>query len=138
LIPGPPDEQENPVQRVGASYVGKKIYNYLMTQPEAPPDGDVPEEARPVDEASVDELNGQVFHDEEGQALGTAHRVSGLSVYVVSNGYGNPAVELERALNDPETRLFWRTTGERIVALVYVPDPSRAPERPSALRADEI
>ena len=126
------------MQRVGASYVGKKIYNYIMTQPEAPAEGARAEVGETLADAPVDELDGQAFHDEEGQPLGTAHLIPGLAVYVISNGYANPALELERALNDPETRLFWRTTGERIVALIYVPDPSRAPVRPDAIRADEV
>ena len=126
------------MQRVGASYVGKKIYNYIMTQPEAPAEGEQAEVGGTLADVPVDELDGQPFYDEDGQPLGTAHLVPGLAVYVVSNGYANSAVELERALNDSETRLFWRTTGERIVALIYVPDPSRAPQRPTAMRAEEI
>jgi hypothetical protein len=120
--------------RVGASYVGKKIYDYVMTQPEprAAP------EATDTGEEWVDELDGQPFHDEEGQSLGTAFRLAEVGVYVVSNGYGRPAVEFERALLDPETRLFWRTVDGRVVALIYVPDPARAPAPPVAMRADDI
>ncbi len=125
------------MQRVGASYVGKKIYDYLMTQPEKPAEAVAEDLAELVAEPD-DELDGQPFHDEDGQPLGIARRVPGLAVYLVSDGHGNPAGELARYLADPETRLFWRETDGRITALFYVPDPSRVPERPRAMRADDV
>jgi hypothetical protein len=120
--------------RVGASYVGKKLYDYVMTPPEP---RSAPEAVDAAPEEWVDELDGQPFHDEEGQALGTAFRLAEVGVYVVTNGYGRPAAQFERALLDPETRLFWRTVDGRVVALIYVPDPSREPA-PDAMRADDI
>ena len=126
------------MQRVGASYVGKKVYDYLMTSPEeaAAPDPEgqpVETEARPEDE-----IDGQLFHDEDGQPLGTARRIKSAAVYLVADGYVNPDRELAQILADPETRLFWRETDGRITALFYVPDPSRVAERPQAMRADEV
>jgi hypothetical protein len=123
------------IPKVGASYVGKKIYDYVMTQPPPRP---APEATELPAEDWADDLDGQPFHDEDGQPLGTAFRLPEVGVYVVGHGYGRPAVELERALLDPETRLFWRTVDGQVVALIYVPDPSRAPAPPDALRADDI
>jgi hypothetical protein len=85
----------------------------------------------------VDELDGQPFHDEDGHLLGTAYRLAEVAVYVVSNGYQRPAADFA-LLADPQTRLFWQTADGRVVALIYVPDPSRVPARPEALRADDI
>ena len=127
------------MQRVGATYVGKKVYDYLMTSPEKPegpdPEGQpVEAEAAPV----ADEVDGQLFHDDEGLPLGTARRVHGAAVYLVADGYVNPDRDLGAILADPETRLFWREDEGRITALFYVPDPNRIAERPRAMRADEV
>lgn len=126
------------MQRVGASYVGKKLYDYLKTQPDRSigPEtaGPGPDELGPPG----DELDGQPFHDEDGQPLGTAFRLADVAVYVVFDGYGDPDAELERCLAEPETRIFWQTQDGRISAVIYVPDPSRAPARPQAMRADDI
>ena len=120
--------------RVGASYVGKKIYDYVMTQPEP---RTAPEAVEAATEEWVDEVDGQPFHDEDGQPLGTAFRLAEVGVYVVGNGYGRPAAQFERALLDPATRLFWRTVNGRVVALFYVPDPAHEPAS-DAMRADDI
>jgi hypothetical protein len=125
------------IPKVGASYVGKKIYDYVMTPPPPRPAPEADATEVPAEEW-VDDLDGKPFHDEEGQPLGTAFRLREVGVYVVGSGYGRPAVNLERALLDPETRLFWRTVDGRVVALIYVPDPSRTPAAPEALRADDI
>jgi hypothetical protein len=130
-------EEWSVLPKVGASYVGKKLYDYVMAPPPPRPVPESPESEEATPEEWVDELDGQPFHDEDGQPLGTAFRLAEVAVYVVTNGYGRPAAQFERALVDPETRLFWRTVDGRVVALLYVPDPSREPT-PDAMRADDI
>ncbi len=116
------------MQKMGASYVAKRIADQLMAPPA--------KRAEPSEPAA--DPDGEVFHDEEGQPLGTAYRVPGVAVYVVSDGYDSPQDELERCLAEPESRLFFHTEDGRITGLVYVPDPSRAPRRVEAIRADDV
>ena len=129
------------MQRVGASYVGKKVYDYLMTPSEQA--GEPEPEAGPVQPVAADApiedgIDGQVIHDDEGQPLGAARRVAGVGVYLVFDGYINAGREFAEILSDPETRLLWREDEGRITALFYVPDPSRDARRPRAMRADDV
>ncbi len=116
------------MQKMGASYVAKRIADQLMAPPA--------KRAEPSEPAGGPD--GEVFHDEDGQPLGMAYRVPGVAVYVVSDGYDSPQAELERCLAEPESRLFFHTEDGRITGLVYVPDPSRAPRRVEAFRADDV
>ena len=129
------------MQRVGASYVGKKVYDYLMTPSEKPEEPEP--ETGPVEPVAVaapieDGIDGQLIRDDEGQPLGTARRVAGVGVYLVSDGYINATREFAEILSEPETRLLWREEEGRITALFYVPDPSRIAQRPRAMRADDV
>jgi hypothetical protein len=130
------------VQRVGASYVGKKLYDYLTTSPTpaaaVEPDEGVEEVEAAESIAPVDELDGQPFFDENGQPLGTARRLAGVAVYVVTDGYASRHGELLRSLEEPESRIIWHTVDGRITALIYVPDPTNAPSRPEGMRADDV
>lgn len=116
------------MQKMAASFVAKRVADQLM----APPT----KRTEPTEAASGPD--GEVFHDEDGQPLGTAYKVPGVSVFVVSDGYDSPQDELERCLAEPESRLFFHTEDGRITGLVYVPDPSRAPRRVEAIRADDV
>ncbi|MGH2532864.1 MAG: hypothetical protein ACRDJW_11250 [Thermomicrobiales bacterium] len=130
------------VQKIGASYVMKKVADYMTSPaPAAAPRQDVAEE-EPVAPrqapAPVDTLHGQVITDENGQAVGTARRVAGVAVYVIAPAYANASAEFERAIDDPDTRLFFHREDNRLVGLIYVPDPSNAPAAVAGMRADEI
>ena len=125
------------MQRIGASYIAKRIADQVLAPPPKPAAPDEPED-EPSEEPVVDELDGQPFHDEDGQPLGTALRLPGIAVYVVADGYANRHAELLRSLAEPESRLFWHTEDGRITALIYVPDPANAPRRAEGIRADEV
>jgi hypothetical protein len=119
-------------------YLAKRIGDELLAPPKPKAE---PEEAAGAETAEevVDELDGAVFRDEQERPLGIARRLPGVAVYVVSNEYANANAELERYLaEEPEGQIFVQRAGQRIVGLIYVPEPSRAPTRPDAMRADEI
>jgi hypothetical protein len=132
------------VPKIGASYVMKKVADYVTTPPPRPADRQEVEAEEPAPrrhagaESQDDPLHGQVITDENGETVGTARRVPGVAVYVVAPAYANAAAEFERALDDPETRLFFHREDDRLVGLIYVPDPTSAPEPVAGMRADEI
>lgn len=134
------------VQKIGASYVIKKVADYVTTAPAEPaqPAGaaqdvqEVEPAERRAPRAPIDSLHGQVITDENGEAVGAARRVPGVAVYVIAPAYGDPAAELERCIEDPETRLFFHREDDRLVGLIYVPDPSRAPRPVEGMRAEDI
>ncbi|MGH2559021.1 MAG: hypothetical protein ACRDJH_08150 [Thermomicrobiales bacterium] len=132
------------VPKIGASYVLKKVADYVTTPPPQPAQRQEDEEAEPAAPraarapALVDTIHGLVITDENGQAVGTARRVPGVAVYVISPAYANITAEFERALDDPETRLFFHREDDRLVGLIYVPDPSHAPAAVAGMRADDI
>lgn len=116
------------MQRIGGQYLAKRLADQLL----APP-------ARPAEPAAPDEdLDGQVFRDDEGEPVGTARRVPGVAVYVVADGTGDHADELARCLEEPGSRLYWRAEEGRITGLIYAPDPDRVVVRVAATRADEV
>ena len=127
------------MQRIGASYIAKKIADQVLTPPPKPaPPAEAEDDDEPREPPVVDELDGQPFHDEEGQPLGTAFRLPGIAVYVVGDRYANRHAELLRALAEPESRIFWHTVDGRITALFYFADPANAPSRPEGMRADDV
>ena len=116
------------MQRKASAYLVKRLGDELFAKPAAPDEPTKPDA----------DLDGQLIHDEEGRAVGTAHRLRHVAVYVVSDGYGKPDDELARCLKESDSEVMFQTDGGRITALIYVPDPSRAPRRPEAMRADEV
>ena len=122
------------VQKIGASYIAKRIADHVMAPPA--PAAEPAEATAPREPAG--EPDGQVVHDEEGRDIGRAYRVPGVAVYVVWDGYGDRAEELERCLAEPESRLFFRTEGRRITGLIYASDPNRPSRRVQGLRADDV
>lgn len=127
------------MQRAAGAFIGKKIKDELFSAPKpTDPDdgGDPPRRATAAPER--DSLDGQTVEDEDGRSVGTAHRVPGVAVYVAYDGYGDPQAELARCVAEVEPRLLLTSENGRITGLIYVPDPSQAPQRPQALRADDV
>lgn len=123
------------MQRMAGAYLVKRLGDELMPKP-APAASD---EGNGEEKATDDGLDGQVVRDEEGRAIGTAHRLPGVAVYVAfDDGYETPQQVLARCLEEPEPTLLLQREGRRIVGLIYVPDPSLAPKRPEGFRADEV
>jgi len=87
-----------------------------------------------------DPLDGELIRDDQGRALGRAYRVPDVAVYVVSGNNVDPDEELERALHDPEAETIIHWEGDRIAALVYVPEQARsnAATGVRGLRAEDI
>jgi hypothetical protein len=116
--------------KVGASYLAKRFADHVMAPPQPV------QEAEP-EEADAD-LDGQVFTDEHGNRIGRAFRVPNLAVYVIANGRGNLQPELERCIEEPESRLFFRTEGGHITGLIYAADPARSGSNSDATRSDDV
>jgi hypothetical protein len=64
--------------------------------------------------------------------------VPGVAVYIITDGRGDLAGDLERCLSDPEMRLFFHHDDDRLTGLIYAPDPSRLPARVEGFRADDV
>lgn len=77
-------------------------------------------------EPEHDPLDGELIRDDQGRALGRAYRVPDIAVYVISGNDVDPDEELDRALNDPEAETIIHWEGNRIAALVYVPEQARS------------
>lgn len=127
------------VPKIAGQYIVKRISDQIMAPPASAADQEADEQqprvaAPPV----VDELDGQVVADDEGQPVGTARRLATIGVYVVAERKGEAEVELLRAINDPDGRLLVRSEDGRVVALIYVPDPAGAPARVEGIRSDDI
>lgn len=132
------------VQKIGAQYIGKKLYDTLMAPPPAPVQVE-DEQGEPVQvDASAmptQDLTGQTITDEEGAPIGRARRLGDVAVYVVVEPGDDPDAELARCLAEPGMRLFFQMDGDRIAGLIYAPDPERVrDERPRAraVRADDV
>jgi hypothetical protein len=129
--------RERMMQKVGAQYLMKKFADQVLAPPEASADASDPAAApaRPLGPPP----ESIIVRDANGELLGTGYRVEELAVYVVTDGQGDPAVELDRCIGDPQTRLFRDSEDGRLTAIIYVPDPSRrATMRGPAVRADDI
>jgi hypothetical protein len=126
------------MQRVGAQYLMKKFADQVMAAPEEPSVDSAETAARPAHPAGPPPET-ILVKDEHGKLLGTGYRVEELAVYVVTDGEGDPAVDLDRCIGDPKTRLFRNSEDGRLTAIIYVPDPSRLGKRGGpAVRADDI
>ncbi len=126
------------LQRKAGTFLVKRINDELFAKPATP--ADAGEAATPASPAPpVDDLDGQMIHDEEKRPVGIANRVPDIAVYVVFDGYGNPTNELTRSIDDPGTRvMFQHTDRGQITGVIYVPDPSRAPQRAEGMRPDDV
>ena len=127
------------LQRKAGTFLVKRINDELFAKPEAAPDATTPVTSAPPPAPPVDDLDGQMVHDEEKRPVGTAHRVPGIAIYVVFDGYGHPDKELARCIDDPGTRvMFQHTDRGQITGVIYVPDPTRAPQRAEGMRSDDV
>ena len=130
------------VQKIGAQYIGKKLYDTLMAPPPRPVQVE-DEEGAPVqvDVSAMPDLTGQTITDEEGAAIGRAQRLGDVAVYVIVEPGDDADAELARCLAEPGVRLFFQMDGDRIAGLIYAPDPERvraARPRSRAVRADDV
>ncbi len=130
------------VQKIGAQYIGKKLYDTLMAPPPEPVQVEN-EQGAPVqvDASAMPDLTGQTITDERGEAIGHAQRVQNVAVYVIVELGDDPNAELARCLAEPGMRLFFQMDGDRIAGLIYAPDPDRVREqkpRARAVRADDV
>ncbi|HEU0116172.1 MAG TPA: hypothetical protein VFQ80_15905 [Thermomicrobiales bacterium] len=117
------------MQGVVTGYVGNWLKDELLKPAVAPP-------APPGEAPKPPER--QELHDEDGAALGVAFLAAGVSVYVVSDGYGTPQSELARCISDPNSTLMVQTEGGHITALIYVPDPELPSRQSLGLRAADV
>ncbi len=126
------------MQRVGAQYLMKKFADQVLAAPDEPSVESADAVARPARPAGPPPET-VIVRDDQGRTLGTGYRVEELAVYVVTDGQGDPAVDLDRCIGDPKTRLFRNSEDGRLTAIIYVPDPSRlAKQRGPTVRADDI
>jgi hypothetical protein len=129
------------VPKIGAQWAIKKIADEVMAPPTPPP---TPEEPAPaaVHQAPVeeyDEFDGEIVSDDEGNAIGTAHRMRSIGIYLVSDSHGNLEKELQDCIEDEESRKFFiRDKRGRLTGIIFAPHQDRMPTRAQALRADEI
>jgi len=124
------------VQKVGASYVMRKVSDYVMAPPKA---DQVVEEEVAESSAGVPDLDGQVITDENGESLGTARRVAEVAVYVITESRRGLEDQLKKTVEDPTGRVFFHHAEDgRLTGLIYVPDPASRPVPVAATRADDI
>jgi hypothetical protein len=123
------------MQRTIAAYVANKVKEEIFNPKEVDDEGDVH-----IVEPQHDPLDGEMIRDNEGRSLGRAYRVPTAAVYVVGGTNANPDVELERALNDPDTETIIHWEGNEIAALVFVPSQARdgAVNGVRGVRADDV
>ncbi len=118
------------MQKMVGGYLVKRIGDELFS---APPQRAESEPSREED----DDADRLVLTDDEGRPLGTAYRLPGVAVYVVSDGHGHRQDDLEWCLGEGEGRVFVQREGGRIVGLIYAPTASAA-TAVAALRAEEV
>ncbi|HYI25364.1 MAG TPA: hypothetical protein VD767_08150 [Thermomicrobiales bacterium] len=124
------------MQRTVGMYIANRIKDELLKPPTVVED-EVDDEGQEIYE---DPLDGEVIRNEAGETLGVAHRLANVAVYVVGNRGVNANVEMERALDDPETEIVIHREGRKITALVYIPSVvARAPQSAThGFRADDV
>ncbi|HVL25072.1 MAG TPA: hypothetical protein VM450_13375 [Thermomicrobiales bacterium] len=124
------------MQRTIGAYIANKIKDEIFSpQPVQDESGEVH-----YVEPEHDPLDGQLIRDNQGRALGRAYRLPDIAVYVVSGDGADRDAELQRAVNDEETELILHWEGNRIAALVYVPEQAKnaAATGLRGFRADDV
>jgi len=130
------------VQKIGAQYIGKKLFDTLMAPPPQPVQVENEQGASVhVDTSAMPDLTGRTITDERGAAIGHAQRLHDVVVYVIAEPGDDPDAELTRCLAEPGMRLLFQMDGDRIAGLIYAPNPERVREQRSrshAVRADDV
>jgi hypothetical protein len=130
------------VQKIGAQYLMKRVSDYVTAPPAtAEAKATEPTEPRATAAHDIDEsnnLDGEAIRDDDGQVIGIARRVRDVAVYVISDTSANRLDVLHGCVDDPESRVLFQTVDGRLVGLIYVPDPDKAPPRVGGFRADDI
>ena len=131
------------VPKIGAQWALKKIADEVMAPPTPGPD-EAPGAtagAAPAAEAVVeeDEFDGEIVTDEQGNAIGTAHRMRSVGIYLVSDSHGNLEKELQACIEDEESRRYFiHDKRGRLTGVIFAPHPDRMPAKAEALRAEDI
>lgn len=124
------------MQRTIGMYIANKIKDEIFSpQPVETEEGEVQYVA-----PEHDPLDGQLIRDNQGRSLGRAYRLRDVAIYVVAGEGADRDAELDRAVNDPETELILHWEGDRITALVYVPEQAKhaAASGLTGFRADDV
>ncbi|MEZ4499290.1 MAG: hypothetical protein R2839_04300 [Thermomicrobiales bacterium] len=141
--------------KMGASYVIKKFADEVMAEPKAAVESAMATALDPTlsksqssgasataaaqRQAIADSWDGQEISSEDGEVIGTARRVHQVGLYVISDGFGDLASELESCVLDDDSRRFFVHDAQgRIAGLIYAPHPDKMPVRAEGLRADDI
>ncbi len=137
--------------KMGASYVIKKFADEMMAEPKAAVESAVSTALDPsagsqsgvrmaaTQAAPPDEWDGQTISNEESEIIGTARLMREVSIYLVSDTYGDHRSELEACILDVESRRFLVHDEQgRLAGLIYAPHPDRMPVRPDVIRAEDI
>lgn len=141
--------------KMGASYVIKKFADEVMAEPKAAVESAMATALDPTlsksqssgasataaaqRQAIADSWDGQEISSEDGEVIGTARRVHQVGLYVISDGFGDLASELESCVLDDDSRRFFDHDAQgRIAGLIYAPHPDKMPVRAEGLRADDI
>lgn len=124
------------MQRSIGVFIANKIKDEIFAKPAPDDDG---ADARGQVHYN-DPLDGEIIYDDNGKALGQAYRLPDVAVYVVAGNNARPDVELERAINDPDSELIIHREGRRITALVYIPEQVeyQATQRTRGFRPDDV
>lgn len=126
------------MQRTIGVFIANKIKDEIFAKPAPVEEEDDGYAAAPV--AYEDPLDGEVIYDDNGKPLGQAYRLRDVAVYVVAGRNARPDVELERAINDPDSELIIHREGRNITALVYIPEQVeyQATQRTRGFRPDDV
>jgi hypothetical protein len=128
--------------KVGASYVLKKVGDYVMTPPSAPaaePEAQPRTQQQEPTASPAPGIDGQMITDENGANLGVARRVANVGVYLISDSRAGLEEQLKATITDPEGRIFFHHDDSgKLTGLIYVPDPSSRPAPVAATRPDDI
>lgn len=135
------------VPKIGTQYLLKKAYDVAMAPPKPRPGQQAPEEDptpayapapgyAPAPAYAAAGSERVRVENEEGETLGIAYRLDGLSLYLVSSGQPRSAGMLTRALEHPDTHYLPHVEGGRLVGLIVIPG-DHGPSG-DAIRADDI
>ena len=124
------------MQRSIGVFIANKIKDEIFAKPAQEDD----QEQAGAHVHYEDPLDGEIIYDDNGKALGQAYRLPDVAVYVVAGRNARPDVELERAINDPDSELIIHREGRTITALVYIPEQVeyQATQRTRGFRPDDV